>query len=345
MKDFAGKFAVITGGGTGMGRELARQLVAEGCNVAMCDVSAEAMAETKKLCEAERLPQGLRVTTHIADVSIEDHLKRFRDELIEQQATDKIHLLFNNAGIGGGGSLFTSTREQWERTFNICWGGVYLGVRTFLPLMMKADEAHIVNTSSVNGFWATVGMGVPHTAYSAAKFAVKGFTEALMTDLRLNAPHIKCSVVMPGHIGTSIVSNSRKIQSGAESDELSPNEILATRQRLDGMGIDTKPMSDEDIQKIALDRARVIPRRGADDGCGGCKNHPRRRQGRALAHPCGRRRPQAGRTRAEDAGAGLYAGVLPQLCRRGRLAAGLKTGAPFRSNRNGAPDSCLDAFS
>ena len=256
MKDFAGKFAVITGGGTGMGRELARQLVAEGCNVAMCDVSLEAMAETKRLCEAEKLPQGLRVTTHVADVSIENHLQRFRDELIEQQATDKIHLLFNNAGIGGGGSLFTNTREQWERTFNICWGGVYLGVRTFLPLMMKADEAHIVNTSSVNGFWASVGLGASHTAYSAAKFAVKGFTEALMTDLRLNAPHIKCSVVMPGHIGTSIVSNSRKIQSGSESEQLSPNEILATRQRLKGMGIDTAPMSDDDIQKIALDRAR-----------------------------------------------------------------------------------------
>jgi NAD(P)-dependent dehydrogenase (short-subunit alcohol dehydrogenase family) len=256
MKDFAGKIAVITGGGTGMGRELARQLVAEGCNVAMCDVSAEAMAETKRLCEVERLPQGLRITTHIADVAIEDHLKRFRDELIEQQATDKIHLLFNNAGIGGGGSLFTNTREQWEKTFNICWGGVYLGVRTFLPLLMKADEGHIVNTSSVNGFWASVGMGVSHTAYSAAKFAVKGFTEALLNDLRLNAPHIKCSVVMPGHIGTSIVSNSRKIQNG--TDSLSENEILATRQRLKGVGIDTAPMSDEDIQKIALDRARTF---------------------------------------------------------------------------------------
>jgi len=254
MKDFAGKIAVITGGGTGMGRELARQLVAEGCNVAMCDVSADAMAETKRLCEVERLPQGLRVTTHIADVSIEDQLKRFRDEITEQQATDRIHLLFNNAGIGGGGSLFTSTREQWERTFNICWGGVYLGVRTFLPMLLKADEGHIVNTSSVNGFWASVGLGASHTAYSAAKFAVKGFTEALINDLRLNAPHIKCSVVMPGHIGTSIVLNSRKIQNGSE--RLSENDIIATRQRLTGMGIDTTQMSDEDIQQIGLERAR-----------------------------------------------------------------------------------------
>ncbi len=256
MKDFAGKIAVITGGGTGMGRELARQLVAEGCNVAMCDVSADAMAETKRLCEVERLPQGLRVTTHLADVSIEDQLLRFRDEIAERQSTDRIHLLFNNAGIGGGGSLFTNSREQWERTFNICWGGVYLGVRTFLPMLIKAEEGHIVNTSSVNGFWASLGPGVSHTAYSAAKFAVKGFTEALINDLRLNAPHVKCSVVMPGHIGTSIVSNSRKVQNGTDSDRLSENEIAQTRVRLAAAGIEATAMSDEDVQAMAAERAR-----------------------------------------------------------------------------------------
>ena len=256
MKDFAGKIAVITGGGTGMGRELARQLVAEGCNVAMCDISADAMAETRRLCEVEKLPQGLRITTHIADVSMEDQLLRFRDEIAEQQATDKIHLLFNNAGIGGGGSLFTNTREQWEKTFNICWGGVYHGTRIFLPMLMKADEGHIVNTSSVNGFWASVGMLQSHTAYSAAKFAVKGFTEALMNDLRLNAPHIKCSVVMPGHIGTSIISNSRKVQSGSESDRLSDNEVALARVRLGMAGVDAAKMSDEDVQAFAAERAR-----------------------------------------------------------------------------------------
>jgi NAD(P)-dependent dehydrogenase (short-subunit alcohol dehydrogenase family) len=143
-----------------------------------------------------------------------------------------------------------------EKTFNICWGGVYLGVRTFLPMLMKADEGHIVNTSSVNGFWASVGLGVSHTAYSAAKFAVKGFTEALINDLRLNAPHIKCSVVMPGHIGTSIMSNSRKIQSGTDSDRLNENEIAQTRVRLTQAGIDASQMSDEDVQAAVAERAR-----------------------------------------------------------------------------------------
>ena len=172
MKEFTDRIAVVTGGGTGMGRELVRQLVAEGCNVAMCDLSAQTMTETKRLCELTRLPQGLRITTHVADVSDERQVQRFRDEVADQQATDKIHLLFNNAGVGGGGSLFADDRKAWERTFNICWGGVYLCTRAFLPMLQKADQAHIVNTSSVNGFWASVGPGVSHTANLAAQYAV-----------------------------------------------------------------------------------------------------------------------------------------------------------------------------
>jgi NAD(P)-dependent dehydrogenase (short-subunit alcohol dehydrogenase family) len=256
MKDFAGKIAVVTGGGTGMGRELARQLVAEGCNVAMCDLSADNMAETKRLCEAGGLPQGLRVTTHVADVSDEPQVLRFAQDVQQQQATDKVHLLFNNAGVGGAGSLFTNTREQWERTFNICWGGVYYCTRAFLPLMVKAPEGHIVNTSSINGAWASVGPGVSHTSYSAAKFAVKGFTEALITDLRLNAPHIKCSVVMPGHIGTSIVTNSRNVLSGGASTDFSAGEIAQARIRLAGRGLDVTNMSDDQIKMAITERAR-----------------------------------------------------------------------------------------
>ena len=256
MKDFAGKIAVITGGGTGMGRELARQLVAEGCHVAMCDVSASAMAETTRLCQADGQPQGTRITSHIADVSDEAQMKRFQGEMAAQLDTDKIHLLFNNAGIAGGGSFVGDPREQWEKTFNVCWGGVYLGCRTFLPMLMNADEGHIINTSSVNGFWATIGPTTAHTSYSAAKFAVKGFTEALTTDLRINAPHIKCSVVMPGHIGTSIVSNSRKVQAGKDTDALGPDELAGARARMAAMGVDVAQVTDENIQAFMNEAAR-----------------------------------------------------------------------------------------
>jgi NAD(P)-dependent dehydrogenase (short-subunit alcohol dehydrogenase family) len=256
MKDFAGRIAVVTGGGSGMGRELVRQLVAEACNVAMCDVSAEGMTETQRLCAAAGLPQGLRVTTHLADVSDEAQVQRFRDEVAERHDTDKIHLLFNNAGIGGGGSMIAHGRDEWEMTFNICWGGVYHCTRAFLPMLQKAEEGHIVNTSSVNGFWASIGPRIPHTAYSAAKFAVKGFTEALITDLRINAPHIKCSVVMPGHIGTSIPENSRKIQGGSETDAMTERQIAQARARIASMGRDVSALSDDDIGKIIAERER-----------------------------------------------------------------------------------------
>jgi NAD(P)-dependent dehydrogenase (short-subunit alcohol dehydrogenase family) len=255
MKDFAGRFAVITGGGTGIGRELARQLAGEGCNVAMCDVSAANMAVTKGLCETDA-PRGTRITTFVADVSDEAAMHAFRRAVATDQGTDRIHLLFNNAGVGGrGGGFVNDDREEWERTFAICWGGVYNGCRAFLPMLMAADEGHIINTSSVFGFWASLGA---HTAYVAAKFAVKGFTEALITDLRLNAPHIKCSVVMPGHIGTEIVVNSRKILIGEESESPGAEAIAQARVQLARQGMDTASMSDDQIKDVMAEFARRV---------------------------------------------------------------------------------------
>jgi NAD(P)-dependent dehydrogenase (short-subunit alcohol dehydrogenase family) len=134
----------------------------------------------------------------------------FAEAVTRDLETDHIDLLFNNAGIGTlGGSFVDGDRAEWDKTFDVCWYGVYYCTRAFLPLLRKADEGHIVNTSSVNGFWAS-----NNTAYSTAKFAVKGFTEALINDLSLNAPHIKCSVVMPGRIGTDIIANSWKVLAG-----------------------------------------------------------------------------------------------------------------------------------
>jgi NAD(P)-dependent dehydrogenase (short-subunit alcohol dehydrogenase family) len=249
MESFAGRLAVVTGGGTGMGRELARQLSAEGCHVAICDVSEEAMDETRGACE-ESAPPGTVVSRFVADVSDEAQLIAFRDHVARAHDTDHIDLLFNNAGIGGGASMVADGRDEWEAVFNVCWGGVYLGTRTFLPMLLRSESGHVVNTSSVNGFWACLG-GNAHTAYSAAKFAVKGFTEALVVDFRQNAPHLRASVVMPGHIGTSIVFNSSRYF-GRDPKNLRDEQVTEIRQRFGGRGFDLSTASDEDVRQMML---------------------------------------------------------------------------------------------
>lgn len=253
MERFDGKLAVITGGGTGMGRELARQLAVQGCHVAMCDVSEENMAQTRSLCEREG-PAGLRVSTTVADVAVESQVQGFRDHVAEVHETDHIHLLFNNAGIGGGGSFVLDDREEWDKTFDVCWYGVYYCSRAFLPMLLAAPEGHLINTSSVNGFWASLGPMTAHTSYSAAKFAVKGFSEALVNDFRLNAPHLKVSLVMPGHIGTSIVINSGRIL-GRDPKEMSDEELEATRERMTRMGFPTEGASNDQIRQALQQRA------------------------------------------------------------------------------------------
>jgi NAD(P)-dependent dehydrogenase (short-subunit alcohol dehydrogenase family) len=247
MRDFDDKIAVITGGGTGMGRALARQLAAAGCHVATCDVSEEEMIKTRALCQAES-PEGTRFVTFVADVSDEFQLKAFRDTVCRELETDCVNLVFNNAGVGGAGSMIVDDREEWERTFDICWKGVYYGTRTFLPMLIASEEGHLVNTSSVNGFWASLGPQSAHTSYSAAKFAVKGFSEALVNDCRLNAPHVKVSVVMPGHIGTSIVINSGTIL-GRSPKDMSDDQLEEVRERIESMGF---PLGDATPDQIRM---------------------------------------------------------------------------------------------
>jgi NAD(P)-dependent dehydrogenase (short-subunit alcohol dehydrogenase family) len=255
MQDFAGRIAVVTGGGTGMGRELTRQLAEAGSHVAICDVSEEAMAQTKALCAAES--PGVRVTTHIADVSDEAQLESFRSEMAREHETDCIHLLFNNAGIGAAGSFLRDERAEWERTFDICWKGVYYGCRVFVPMLVAAEEGHLVNTSSVNGFWASLGPTTAHTSYSAAKFAVKGFTEALVNDFRINAPHVKVSVVMPGHIGTSIIINSARAL-GRDPKEMSDAQLAEARASIERLGFEVGGVTDDQIRRLLQERAEAF---------------------------------------------------------------------------------------
>ncbi|HEX6392848.1 MAG TPA: SDR family oxidoreductase [Acidimicrobiales bacterium] len=247
MESFAGMRAVVTGGGSGMGRELVIQLATAGCSVATCDVNGAAVAETAARAEAAA-PAGTKVTTHTCDVSDESQVLAFRDQVVSAHG-DVLELLFNNAGIGGGGSLITDSREDWERTFGVDFWGVYYCTRAFLQHLIAAEEAVLVNTSSVNGFWASLGPGMPHTAYSTGKFAVKGLSEALIEDFRVNAPHVRVAVVMPGHIGTDIVANSRRYLGRPEPDALTETDLDEVRSQIARRGLPADQFTSDQLRE------------------------------------------------------------------------------------------------
>lgn len=256
IESFRGLTAVVTGGGTGMGRELVKQLTAEGCHVAMCDISQEAMDDTVTGARAAADDDTL-ITTFVADVADAAVMDAFAFHVADAFDTDAVQLVFNNAGIGGGGSTVIGDRTEWDRVFGVCWGGVLNGTRSFMSMLQESDRGHIVNTSSVNGLWACLGPVGAHTAYSAAKFAVRGFTEALMVDFRVNAPHLTASVVMPGHIGTQIVRNSME-EFGRDPKTMGGEQVEEIRTMLTTRGIDASGASDEDIRNLMTMRIEAF---------------------------------------------------------------------------------------
>jgi NAD(P)-dependent dehydrogenase (short-subunit alcohol dehydrogenase family) len=251
MDDFRGKLAVISGAGTGMGRELALQLVRAGAHVAICDVFPDTLAEAKTACEAGA--GASRVSAHSCDVADEAQVLAFRDAVAREHGSDHIHLLFNNAGIAGGGSFIAEPRERWERTFNVCWFGVYYCTRAFLPMLIKSTEACIINTSSINGVFAISPLG-PHTAYSTAKFAIKGFSEALLTDLRVHAPHVRVVLVMPGHIGTSIVVNTLRSHGTPSVRTMTQQELTVAKANMARTESQLAALDDEQFRSLLQQR-------------------------------------------------------------------------------------------
>lgn len=250
MQDFSDRVAVVTGGGTGIGRALVQQLVAEGCHVAFCDVIEQYLQETLALCQAHN-PHNVTISGFVCDVADETQVLAFVDDVTSRHATGHINLLINNAGVNGGGSFVNSTRQEWERTFNICWTGVYLVTRCFLPLLLNSRQGHVVNMSSANAIRPVLGGHVPHTAYSTAKFAVRGFTESLIHDFRYNAPHLGVSVVMPGHTGTGIIANSRQILGQNQPEDWSTEDIEQAKARWHIAGVkNAAGLSDDQVRKM-----------------------------------------------------------------------------------------------
>ena len=199
--------------------------------MAACDINLDNLEETARQAEKDA-PAGTRITTHRCDVGVEADMQRFRDEVLAQHATDHVNLVFNNAGDRRRRQLPPRQPSGVGPHLRDLLGRRLQRLPGLRAAARRRRRGPPVNTSSVNGFWASLGPGMPHTAYSAAKFAVKGFIEALLEDFRLNAPHVGVSVVMPGHIGTEIVNNSRKLferLEGAERHGRTMREGMARR--------------------------------------------------------------------------------------------------------------------
>jgi NAD(P)-dependent dehydrogenase (short-subunit alcohol dehydrogenase family) len=197
--------AVVTGAGSGMGRCLAQQLAAKGVALALADVSE------KKLSETVALLGGIhgKVTQHVVNVAEEGRVKAFAEEVEAQHG--RATVLFNNAGVALLGHLDEISLQEFRWLMDINFWGVVYGVTYFLPLLKKEKRAHIVNTSSLLGFFGAAGQG----AYCASKFAVRGYTESLHHELEGTNVGVTC--VHPGFIRTAIAQHAKPGQGAGAS--------------------------------------------------------------------------------------------------------------------------------
>lgn len=196
MKRLRGRVAVVTGAGSGIGRATCVALAERGCSVAAVDVQREGAEETAELIRA----LGARASVHLVDVRDPDRMGDLPTEVAD--SLGPCHVLINNAGVTAAGAFTDETLDDLHWIVDINMWGVVHGCRAFLPMLREADEAHIVNISSMVGL-----LGLPHNvSYSLTKGAVRAFSEALRGELVTST--VGVTVVFPGAIHTNITSSA-----------------------------------------------------------------------------------------------------------------------------------------
>ncbi len=197
MKKLVDRTAVVTGAASGIGRATAVRLARRGCRLALADLDADGLAETGRMVAAA----GARHSEHVLDVADRAAMLALPDAVLAEHGA--AHLLLNNAGVTVTKAFHEHTMDDFDWVVGVNLWGVVHGCHAFLPHLMRVDEAHIVNVSSIFGI-----IGVPsQTSYCATKYAVRGFTEALAEEL--HGTHVQVSCVHPGGVGTNIIENAR----------------------------------------------------------------------------------------------------------------------------------------
>jgi NAD(P)-dependent dehydrogenase (short-subunit alcohol dehydrogenase family) len=199
MKNFRGRVAAVTGAASGIGRALARELSARGAHLALADIDEDGLAETVMLCQGS----GTKITSQRLDVADRGAVYAWADRVAADHG--RVNLIVNNAGVGLAAGVEAMSYEDFEWLMSINFWGVVYGTKAFLPHLKAAGEGHVINLSSVFGLISVPGQ----SAYNAAKFGVRGFTDALRMELELEGSPVSCTTVHPGGVKTSIARNAR----------------------------------------------------------------------------------------------------------------------------------------
>jgi NAD(P)-dependent dehydrogenase (short-subunit alcohol dehydrogenase family) len=210
VKAFRGRVAAVTGAGSGIGRALARELAARGAHLALSDINEATLAETVMLCEGAGA--AAKITSQRVDVADRDAVYAWADQVVADHG--RVNLIFNNAGVALAASIEAMSYADFEWLMSINFWGVVHGTKAFLPHLKAAEEGHVINMSSVFGLISVPGQA----AYNAAKFAVRGFTDALRMELEMNPCGVSCTTVHPGGVKTNIARNARVDPSMALGD-------------------------------------------------------------------------------------------------------------------------------
>jgi NAD(P)-dependent dehydrogenase (short-subunit alcohol dehydrogenase family) len=208
MERFEGRIAVVTGGASGIGRAMAGRFAGAGMKVVIGDVEVPALTAAVDELRAA----GAEVEGVVTDVGDAAQVQALADAAVARFGA--VHVLCNNAGVGGGGLSWEMPLSTWEWVIGVNLWGVVHGIRSFVPILMAQDEAHIVNTASIAGLVAAPFMG----PYNASKHAVVAMSETLHHELAMNAPHVKVSVLCPGWVNTKIADSERNRPSHLRDD-------------------------------------------------------------------------------------------------------------------------------